>query len=724
MSYFDSCGFKLIRINNKIMRIFYTTLLSFFLILGYGQDAYHTDLIQYLQENFNIENPEFILNNTEAGNINALSLYGNSSSTTSDIPDFNFTKVENINVNGPGANQWDSGYTSGSKNAIAEDDNVLITFWAKQNSTSSNIFLFAENAQTYEKEAYLEFGLTPDWTQYFLPISAARDYPTGNMTVGFHLATQAQNIDIAGFTVLNYGSAYDLDELPSSFGSGYQGSEPDAPWRALAASRIEQIRKADLNVTVVNENGQLIEDAEVKIEMVEHDFGFGSAFVTCRFPGNNCYNSTYVDKVLDLDGQGHGFNVGVTENAVKWDAWEENWLGTPTQTADAIEWLHDNGVTMRGHTLIWPGFQYLPDDIGQNQNDLDYLRQRIDERIETMINHPRLKNIIREWDVFNEITQNRDFENAFKNDPNFTTGREIYTEIFEKIRALDPDLKLYMNDYVVLSGGGSSQTVINRYKSFLNEIDESTQPFDGIGFQCHIGSTPTSITKLENVLNEFYQRYEKPIKITEYDINDLVDEDVAANYMSDFLTMIYSHPAVEAYIMWGFWDGNHWKDNAPMFDLDWNLKPSGQAFIDKVFNEWWTNETLTTEATGKANTRVFKGTHKVTVMKDGNIKTSFTTVTEDSNIQIILAGATDTEDIIEYDFTISPNPSSDGYIFVSFPEAIGNIDMHFLSMDGRLLNSQIDVRANSKVEIDLPTGMYLVKVKGKNGSFLKKVVVR
>lgn len=56
--------------------------------------------------------------------------------------------------------------------------------------------------------------------------------------------------------------------------------------------------------------------------------------------------------------------------------------------------------------------------------------------------------------------------------------------------------------------------------------------------------------------------------------------------------MSFSHPSVDAFIMWGFWDGNHWHQNAPIFNLDWSIKPSGQAYIDKVFNEWWTNEEL------------------------------------------------------------------------------------------------------------------------------------
>jgi len=393
------------------------------------------------------------------------------------------------------------------------------------------------------------------------------------------LTKSVQEFEVAGFTALNLGANYELSGVPSTFSpANYEGNEEDAPWRALAEARIENIRKADLQVSVRNQNGEPISDAIVSSEMIEHEFGFGSAIVSCRIPNNQCYDATYVSKLMDLDGKGHQFNVGVTENALKWRAWEAEWLGPPEDAIKALEWLTEQGITMRGHNLFWPGSDYLPDDINENLNDLEYLRSRIDARIETLIENPQIKSLIRDWDILNEIAVNRTFESAFKNDPNFETGREIYVEMIEKVRAFDPTLELYINDYVVLSGGGSSDEVINRYKQFLDELSESAFTFDGIGFQGHIGSFPTSIPKTLQVFDEFYQRYDVPFQLTEYDINPNIDEQTQAKYLEDFLTACFSHPAMKAFLMWGFWDGNHWKGNAPLFDIDWNLKPSGESY--------------------------------------------------------------------------------------------------------------------------------------------------
>jgi endo-1,4-beta-xylanase len=46
--------------------------------------------------------------------------------------------------------------------------------------------------------------------------------------------------------------------------------EPDAPWRAAAKARIEQIRKANLELTVLGSDGKPAPNTPVKIEMLRH----------------------------------------------------------------------------------------------------------------------------------------------------------------------------------------------------------------------------------------------------------------------------------------------------------------------------------------------------------------------------------------------------------------------------------------------------------------------
>ena len=687
-----------------------------------AQDPYHTSILENLNTLYGLEGGLFLFGETEQELVSNSYEYGNIEVTDVSISDRDFALSKHINVVTPGNNAWDAGMGTCSQRSISQDDLILLSFWAKHESVSSQIFVFAEESSSFEKEFYFPLILTPDWTQYFVVFKATKNFNIGELKAGFHLATMTQEIDIAGLTALNYEDAYDINDLPSSFSPfDYEGSDPDAPWRAIADARIENIRKSDLTVSVVDNDGNPINNAIVEIEMLQHDFGFGSALVMCRFPGNNCYDATYVEKMLDLDGEGHGFNACVNENALKWRGWENNWLGTKEEVVDGFEWLTDQGITMRGHNLFWPGSDFLPDDMNNNLDDLDYLRNRIDARIEEMINHPRLSNYVRDWDILNEITTNRTLENAFDSDPNFENGRELYNEIYNKVREADPELELYINDYMAISNG--SANLVERYKSFLDELLADGVPFDGIGFQAHIGSVPNSIPRVEQIYDEFFQRYGKRMKVTEYDINAAVDEQTAANYMRDFLTLTFSHPGMDAFIMWGFWDGNHWKQNAPMFNLDWSLKPSGEAFIQKVFNEWWTEETRNSNAMGLAEFRPFKGKHKITVTKNGEVETVEIDLIDDGDVTVVMSGASALIGPSSTAFRIYPNPVGEDYIKIDFPANLNKVSLEFFDVNGRQVKSIRDIESNARVSLGLPTGVYEVKITSTDGVIVKKLIV-
>jgi hypothetical protein len=77
------------------------------------------------------------------------------------------------------------------------------------------------------------------------------------------------------------------------------------------------------------------------------------------------------------------------------------------------------------------------------------------------------------------------------------------------------------------------------------------------------------------------------------------------------MTAIFSHPAVDSFIMWGFWEPRHWRPEAALFRPDWSVKPNGQAYLDLVFDEWWTDETLVTAADGTCAVRGFLGRYEV-----------------------------------------------------------------------------------------------------------------
>ena len=438
----------------------------------------------------------------------------------------------------------------------------------------------------------------------------------------------------------------------------YPGYEPDAPWRAEAAARIDAIRKADLSVQVTDAVGNPLSGATVDVAMRQHEFGFGSAVTANRLRDNNPAYATYKDKVQQL------FNIATIENNLKWPPWDGEWGNGFTQSGAvaAVDWLRTNDIRVRGHNIIWPGYSNLPASVKQildgaplDANEQAALRAAINNHIDDIAGEFNGK--LSAWDVINEPWDNHDVMD------NLAEGNAAMVDWLERVRANDPAAVLYVNDYNILSTGGATNTAKQQfYYDTLAYLQNQGAPLGGIGFQGHFNES--SLTGPEQIW-EILDRYEAlglDMQITEFDFGT-TDEQLQAAYTRDFLTAVFAHEGIDDFIMWGFWENAHWRPDAAMFRSDWSIKPNGEAYLDLVFNQWWTDESLTSDAQGLAALRGFKGEYDITVTLDG--KTVVVPVTlSDGGLQLqialpILAGDFDGDgDVDGRDFLLwQRNPS-------------------------------------------------------------------
>jgi len=172
-----------------------------------------------------------------------------------------------------------------------------------------------------------------------------------------------------------------------------------------------------------------------------------------------------------------------------------------------------------------------------------------------------------------------------------------------------PDDLAYVN-YTLLSGGGGDTEHRKHFDATVKYLLEHGAPLGALGLQGHFGSMPTAPEDILMLLDR-YAAHGLPLYITEFD-QGTEDEELAGRFFRDLLTAFFSHPATAGFVMWGFWDGAHWKDNSPIFRRDWSLKPSGKAWMDLVLKEWWTDTTAITAADGQATVRGFLGRYEVT----------------------------------------------------------------------------------------------------------------
>ena len=456
------------------------------------------------------------------------------------------------------------------------------------------------------------------WKKFQFPVALNRAFDKGQAEVFFTLGLRQQTVEIGGIELANYRTTKTVADLPYTK-LGYEGSEPGAAWRKAAAERIEKYRKGDLTVVVKNAAGEPVRGAEVAVKMRRHAFLWGTAVNASIFSNGRLDDETlakYKQEIVKL------FNFSVMENETKWPQWaiEDNRPGTIA----VIDWLRENGVQVRGHNLVWPSWRNTNVRAAQDVRDDPVALEKviIDHITETTT---ALKGRLVDWDVINEPYSNHDLMDIL--------GRKAMVDWFRAARQGDPNAKLYINDFAILADDNKEHR--DNYAETIQYLIDQGAPLDGIGLQSHFPSRVTPMGELFKRLDRF-AAFGKELEITEFDINT-PDEATQADYTRDFMTAVFSYPQVKAFLMWGFWEGAHWRPDGAMLRRDWSPKPNSQVYQDLVFHKWWTNADGKTNRQGTYVTRGFLGDYDIEVTAGGKTKTVKATLSrEGSKVECVL----------------------------------------------------------------------------------------
>ena len=307
------------------------------------------------------------------------------------------------------------------------------------------------------------------------------------------------------------------------------------------------------------------------------------------------YNDEYQKEVARL------FNRVVFENDLKWGPWETGASNTDSSwrreyVDGAMKWLSDRHFDVRGHNMVWGTWRYLPADVKAVSDDHKALEDKIEQRIQDV--GGTMKGQLAEWDVVNEPVPEHQLTDIL--------GKQAMITWYQKAREADPKAVLFVNDYPEPDSGH-----LDAYDDTIQYLLKNGAPLGGIGLQGHVGTSPWSIPALLKTLDKL-GAHGIPVEITEYD-TQIQDQQVDAQFLKDFMTAVFSHPSTNGFLMWGFWDGAHWHNEAPIFNQDWTEKASGQAYEQLVLHDWWTNADGLTDARGTYEVRGFTGDYDVTV---------------------------------------------------------------------------------------------------------------
>ena len=198
-------------------------------------------------------------------------------------------------------NFWDTQIQFPSAAGIAENDVILVAFYARTISSVDEggegaVNVVIEHGTTYEKEISTKLRIAKEWKQYFASVKSKSTWTTAQVRYALFTGYPSQTIEVADVQFLNYKSTLTINDLPVTIIT-YPGQAADAEWRAPAKERINQIRKGIADITVYDEQGQVVNGAEVSIEMSRHKFGFGTAIPAATFLTNATFRKKGMERL-------------------------------------------------------------------------------------------------------------------------------------------------------------------------------------------------------------------------------------------------------------------------------------------------------------------------------------------------------------------------------------------------------------------------------------------
>ena len=296
-----------------------------------------------------------------------------------------------------------------------------------------------------------------------------------------------------------------------------------------------------------------------------------------QFSSITCENEMKPDSLLDKETTLSDIEKYRESPAVHFDS-----------CIDQLEFAKENGIKMRGHTLVWysqtPEWLFYKDyDTSGELADRELMLKRMENYIKSVFEwaDSEYPGLFYAWDVVNEAAAD---DRSAKRDCLWlqTIGDDYIEKAFEYARKYQPEgVKLYYNDYNAFQFNKQMAIL-----EFLKPVAEAGN-IDGVGMQSHIGTWCDPEMYAEAV-----RRYNKElgveISITELDISkDNTDDweekqgDYTERYMSKILELKDEGIPIPSFTVWGLTDAVSWKkqDMPLLFSISFKAKPAFYGLI-------------------------------------------------------------------------------------------------------------------------------------------------
>jgi endo-1,4-beta-xylanase len=268
------------------------------------------------------------------------------------------------------------------------------------------------------------------------------------------------------------------------------------------------------------------------------------------------------------------FNSITAENDMKFENIQPHEGQFTFQKADKLAaFAQENGMKMRGHTLVW--HNQTPDwvfqDVKGKQVDRETLLQRMKDHINVVME--RYKGTIFCWDVVNEAVTDEGPELYRSTKWLEIIGEDYIEKAFEFAHEADPEALLFYNDY----NESNPHKREKIYKLVKSLVDKGV-PIHGVGLQAHWNLVNPSLEDIRAAI-ERYASLGLKLHLTELDISVFNHEDKrsdlteptpemlelqAERYHQVFLLLREYRDSITSVTFWGAADDYTWLSDFPV----------------------------------------------------------------------------------------------------------------------------------------------------------------
>jgi len=397
----------------------------------------------------------------------------------------------------------------------------------------------------------------------------------------------------------------------------------EAEFLAKAERGMEQCRKGDAVVSFKDSKGQPVANAAVQIRQSGQEFLFGCVASDLVWRADLYKAGLWKQRFSEL------FNFGVLP--FYWSDYErEPGVTRRDDILEAVAWCKANGITTKGHPLVWTSSWAVP----------KWVQQYPPEKSEEMV----LSRVRREvggfagridiWDVVNEPIHCRAWKDIGSEDyprEPVPVIADYVDKAFRAAREANPAAHLILNEFYVIA----RQEDRERFYQLVVELKRRGTPISSLGIQAHEPReewfSPEKVWTTLDRLGELGY----PLHITEYIPQSsgkaitggwregTWTEQTQAEFAEQFYRLCFGHPAVASINWWGLSDRQIWLPGGGLIDKEYEPKPVYNRLRDLTHRQWKTSMDVQTDEKGQAAFRGFYGTYDVSIkMPDGRTQTS------------------------------------------------------------------------------------------------------